>query len=76
MVRHFRRCGATASSLLALEEHILANEGKYIARSYRTGRLMAMWLLEVGIVHFYDADGRMLGMVNLPEQGGTQRIAA
>jgi hypothetical protein len=72
----FRRYGASANSLLALEEDILVEDGKHIARSYRVDPLMAMWLVEVGIVQFYDADGRMLQTVNLLEHRETQRNVA
>ena len=37
---------------------------------------MAMWLLEIGIVQFYDADGNMLLTVNLLEELEPQRMAA
>jgi hypothetical protein len=61
---------------LALAEMILINEGKYRGRSYRSHGLMAMWLLDVGIVQIYDADGEMLRMINLFEEQDTLRRAA
>jgi hypothetical protein len=76
VVRRFVRYGASAESLLALEETILVDDGKHAARSYRAGYLMAMWLVEVGIVQFYDAEGRMLGTVTLLEGSAGQRRAA
>jgi hypothetical protein len=37
---------------------------------------MAMWLVEVGIVQFYDAEGNILQTVNLFEEREPQRMAA
>ena len=39
-----------------------------MARSYRLRGYMAMWLVEVGIVQFYDAQGNMLETLNLFEE--------
>src|SRR5271165_794497 len=43
---------------LPIEETILIDEGRYVARSYRMDGYMAMWLVPVGIVQFYDDRGR------------------
>lgn len=59
-----------------LEENILIHEGRYAARSYRTDRLMAMWLIDVGLVQFYDADGNMLRTINLFEELEPAKMAA
>jgi hypothetical protein len=59
-----------------MEEKILIGRDGYAARTYRLGRLMAMWLVGVGIVQFYDADGNMLATVNLLEELTPQRAAA
>jgi hypothetical protein len=37
---------------------------------------MAMWLIEIGIVQFYDAEGEMLCTVNLREELEPQRMVA
>ena len=47
-----------------------------MARSYRTDGLMAMWLVEVGIVQFYDADGAMVRTINLLEEMEPLKVAA
>jgi hypothetical protein len=47
-----------------------------VARSYRTERMMAMWLLRAGIVQFYDELGAMLRTVNLLRGLRSQRAAA
>ena len=50
-----------------IDETILIDQGRYVARSYRTQGYMAMWLVPVGIVQFYDDLGTMLTTVNLFE---------
>ena len=60
--------GAALPTLFDMEEKILVDDGKYTARSYRVEGYMAMWLVTVGIVQFYDAEGNMLATVNLFNQ--------
>ena len=76
VVQVFLRYGASANSLLTLEERMLVDEGQYVARSYRTAHLMAMWLVEIGLVQFYDAEGRMLRTIDLHEAQEAQWMAA
>ena len=59
-----------------LDERILLDAGKYVARSYRVDNYMAMWLIDAGIVQFYDGDGNMLRTVNLLEEAPARRLAA
>ena len=59
-----------------LNETLLLDEGRYLARSYRAGDLMAMWFVESGFIQFYDADGTMLCTVNLRQDGDERRMAA
>jgi hypothetical protein len=59
-----------------LDETILIDDGRPLGRTYRAGGLMAMWLLEIGIVQFYDAEGAMLRTVNLLEELTPCRMAA
>jgi hypothetical protein len=61
---------------LDLEENILIDEGRYFGRSYRAGDLMAMWMIEVGLVQFYNADGNMLKTINLFEEAEPLKMAA
>lgn len=63
--RIFVELGVSQKQLGHLHETILLEDGRYMARSYRVADLMAMWLVEVGILQFYDAEGRMLRTVNL-----------
>jgi len=66
--RTFLELAQDSSSLDDFTEDILIQEGKYYARSYRTDNWMAMWLVEIGLLQFYDADGNMLRTVNLLEK--------
>ena len=59
-----------------IDETILIDQGRYVARSYRTQGYLAMWLVAVGIVQFYDDLGRMLATVNLFESLRPERMAA
>ena len=76
VVGMFERFGATPQCLFELEETILIDRGKHTARTYRVDGLMAMWLLEIGIVQFYDDDGNMLATVNVLEEAVPQEMAA
>jgi hypothetical protein len=75
VIKMFRRFGAETPSLFEMEEELLLDEGRDLARTYCVDGLMAMWFLEIGIVQFYDDDGNMLGTVNLFEELVPQRMA-
>ena len=76
VLRSFAEFSGEEIDDLSLAEMILINEGKYRGRTYRTGGLMAMWLLGVGILQFYDAQGQMLRTINLFEEQDLLRRAA
>ena len=76
VVGMFERFGASPQSLFDLEEKVHIDRGRCIARTYRVEGLMAMWLIGVGIVQFYDADGNMLATVNLLEKAVPQQLVA
>ncbi|MCS7305585.1 MAG: hypothetical protein NZ602_10820 [Thermoguttaceae bacterium] len=77
IVEHtFQLLGLSEGELEELTETILLQEGRYLARSYRAGNLMAMWLVEVGILQFYDDQGRMLRTINLLLEKKPARAAA
>ena len=59
-----------------LDERLLLDEGRYVARSYRLDDYLAMWMIDVGLIQFYDADGNMLRTVNVFEEIEPQRMAA
>jgi hypothetical protein len=61
---------------LHIDETILIDRGRYVARSYRVEGYLAMWLAAVGILQFYDDRGRMLTTINLFETLRPQRMAA
>ena len=69
----FQQLGVTISDPQEIRETLRLDRGKVVARTYRYGHLMAMWLTEVGLVPFYDQDGNMLNTfstlsVNEPSQ--------
>ncbi len=59
-----------------LDERLLLDEGRYVARSYRLDDYLAMWMIDVGLIQFYDAEGNMLRTVNVFEEIEPQRMAA
>ena len=63
-------------SLTQLEERLLIDDGRYVARSYRAECLMAMWLLDVGLLQFYDSEGNMLRTINLFDELDVKRRKA
>ncbi len=72
----FEEYGVHLASLNDLDEVLVVNLGRYIARTYRAGSLMAMWLVRLGIVQFYDRDGTMLRTINLFRELKPERMAA
>ena len=63
-------------SLSDLDETILIDDGRYASRSYNLDGYMAMWLVEIGVLQFYDEEGNMLQTVNLFEELELHRMAA
>ncbi len=76
VLRVFQDLGVEVFDSWELDETILLDDGRYTARTYKVDRRMAMWLVDVGIVQFYDAEGNMLLTVNLLEELAPQRLAA
>ncbi len=74
--RTFEDLDVAVRSPFDLDETILIDDGRVSARSYRVDGFLAMWLVEIGIVQFYDAEGHMLCTVNLLEELVPQRMAA
>ena len=74
--RTFLELEVAEDSLTDLDERIMLDDGRYVARSYRVDDYLAMWMIDVGLVQFYDADGNMLRTVNLFEEIEPQRMAA
>jgi hypothetical protein len=59
-----------------MQENIRIDRGRCVARCYRLSEMFAMWLIDCGVVQFYDADGNKLHMVNLFNELQPQRAAA
>lgn len=76
VVRTFEDFGAEEEMLGDLNETILIDDGRYRGRSYRAEEWLAMWLVEIGLLQFYDAQGNMLRSINLFEEWKPQRMAA
>ncbi len=76
VVRIFQDLDVALESPFDLEETILIDNGHYAARSYQADGCLAMWLVEIGIVQFYDAEGQMLCTVNVSEELEPDRMAA
>ena len=73
---YFRQLGNGPKQLNAMEETARVDRGRVVSHTYVSGDLFAMWLIEVGILQFYDADGEMLLTVNLFEKLEPTRLAA
>ncbi len=76
VVRTFLEFGADKKELSSLDENLVIDEGKCVARSYRAEDMFAMWLIGVGIVQFYDANVNMVRNVNLLQEQRERRMAA
>lgn len=76
VARVLQEYGVAADEIADLRESIRIDEGRLVARTYRAGGLMAMWLYVVGLLQFYDSDGNMLRTVNLFEELTAVRAAA
>jgi hypothetical protein len=74
--RTFLELDVDEESLTDLDERLMLDDGRYVARSYRVEDFLAMWMIDVGLVQFYDANGNMLRTVNLFEEIEPQRMAA
>jgi len=74
--RTFLELDVDEDALSDLDERVVLDEGRYVARSYRVDNFLAMWMIDVGLVQFYDHEGNMLRTVNLFEEIEPQRMAA
>lgn len=75
VVEEFRRQGLAAREEM-IGETILIRDGRYRGRSYRMSGLMAMWMVDIGLVQVYGAEGQMLATISLPDRPSTHRAAA
>jgi hypothetical protein len=74
--RHFLNLGVDTVEVDDLQENIRIDRGRCVARCYRVADMFAMWLIDIGVLQFYDADGEMLHTVNLFTELLPQRAAA
>ena len=74
--RTFLELDVDEDALADLDERVVLDDGRYVARSYRVDNYLAMWMIDVGLVQFYDHTGNMLRTVNLFEEIETRRLAA
>ena len=74
--RTFLELDLDEDTLVDLDERLLLDDGRYVARSYWVADYLAMWMIDVGLVQFYDGNGNMLRTVNLFEELEPQRLAA
>jgi hypothetical protein len=65
VANHFLKLGAPADDVADVQENIRIDRGRCVARCYRITEMFAMWMIDVGVLQFYDADGEMLHTVNL-----------
>jgi hypothetical protein len=68
--------GVDQTRLPDLAETLLIDDGQIRARSYRLDEFMAMWMMDVGIVQFYDKQGNMIRRMNLFAEIQPRRMAA
>lgn len=72
VIRVFGELGARINAAGDVDEKIRIDGGQYRARTYRCHGWMAMWLIALGVVQFYDRRGNMLRTVNLREEAPPQ----
>ena len=66
VVNRFQQHDSRAMADGELEERVRVESGKVVAYCYRAGNLFAMWMIEIGLVQFYDSDGNLLPAYELP----------
>ena len=76
VAHYFVNLGVATAEVDDMQENIRIDRGRCVARCYRVGDLFAMWMIDVGVLQFYDADGEMLATVNLFTELQPQRAAA
>jgi len=74
--RYFLELGLEPDEVSDLQENIRIDRGQCVARCYRVSEMFAMWLIDCGVLQFYDADGEMLHTINLFTELQPQRAAA
>ncbi|MCP4195308.1 MAG: hypothetical protein GY768_32310 [Planctomycetaceae bacterium] len=76
IVHHgFLELGISEITLRDVNETVRIDDGRLCARSYRIADLMAMWLIDIGIIQYYDAEGNMLRRTNLLMESEPRRVS-
>ena len=76
VTHYFLDLGVDSADVDDIQENIRIDRGRCVARCYRVAEMFAMWMIDVGVLQFYDADGEMLHTVNLFTELQPQRAAA
>ena len=76
VTHYFLDLGVDSVEVEDLQENIRIDQGRCVARCYRVAEMFAMWMIDLGMLQFYDADGEMLHTVNLFTELQPQRAAA
>jgi endonuclease YncB( thermonuclease family) len=76
VAHYFLDLGVDSVEVDDIQENIRIDRGRCVARCYRVADMFAMWMIDVGVLQFYDADGEMLHTVNLFTEMQPQRAAA
>jgi hypothetical protein len=76
VAHYFLNLGVDDADVDDMQENIRIDRGRCVARCYRVAEMFAMWMIDVGVLQFYDADGEMLHTVNLFTELQPQRAAA
>ncbi|MFM8577283.1 MAG: hypothetical protein ACKOCN_00535 [Planctomycetaceae bacterium] len=74
--RYFLDLGVDQVDLEDVQENIRIDRGRCVARCYRVSEMFAMWLIDCGVLQFYDSEGEMLRTVNLFTELHPSRVAA
>jgi hypothetical protein len=76
VIDQFSRLCDSFRADLDLHERVKIERGRPVARCYHGGTLMAMWMVDIGLVQFYDQQGNMLQTWSLLPTATAERKAA
>lgn len=68
--------GVSPEQLEHCKDTILIQDGHYCGRSFRVDGYLAMWMVEIGLLQFYDRDGALLKTITLSRQQPSHPRAA
>ncbi|MCA9211648.1 MAG: hypothetical protein KDB27_01165 [Planctomycetales bacterium] len=68
--------GVSQADLDDMSETVRVEDGRCLARSYRAAGYLGMWLIDVGLLQFYDEEGNMIRHANLLAEIEPRRVAA